>query len=95
MELALHFAQCGGLIAFWDYCSQHGKTESYVLANDKIPFDAFGKTSRVILNDGKQYVGKIAKLSGLGEGYSVAVDGACCGPLQFTNNTIKEIQVLK
>jgi hypothetical protein len=95
MELSLHFAQCGGPIAIWDYYGQHGKTVSYTVASDKVPFDVFGKTSRLILNDGKQYVGKLAKLSGLGEGYSLTIDGACCGPLQFTNNTVKEIQVMK
>jgi hypothetical protein len=94
-ELALHFAECGGTIAVWDYYGQHGKTVSYSLANDKVPADAFGKAARVLLNDGKQYFGKLAKLTGLGEGYSLTVEGAGFGPLQFTNNTIKEIQVMK
>ena len=94
-ELALHFEQSGGLIALWDYYGKHGKTTSYVLASDKVPSDVYGKTVRVILNDGKQYFGKLAKLAGMGEGYSLAIDGACCGPLQMTNNTVKEIQVMK
>ena len=94
-ELSLHFEQSGGIIAFWDYYGKHGKTTSYVLANDKLPADAYGKSVRVILNDGKQYFGKLAKLAGMGEGYSLAIDGACCGPLQLTNNTVKEIQVMK
>jgi len=94
-ELALHFAGCGGPIALWDYYGQHGKTVSYSLANDKVPADAYGKTVRVLLNDGKQFFGKLAKLAGLGDGYSLTVEGAGFGPLQFTNNTIKEIQVMK
>ncbi|HMD68107.1 MAG TPA: hypothetical protein VKF42_04445 [Chitinivibrionales bacterium] len=94
-ELTLHFEQSGGQVAVWDYYGKHGKTTSYTLASDKLPSDVFGKTARLILNDGKQYVGKLAKLAGMGEGYSLTVEGACCGPLQFTNNTVKEIQVMK
>jgi hypothetical protein len=94
-ELALHFEQSGGFIALWDYYGKHGKATSYVLASDKVPSDAYGRTVRVILNDGKQYFGKLAKLAGMGEGYSLTIDGACCGPIQMTNNTVKEIQVMK
>jgi hypothetical protein len=40
-------------------CSLHGNTVSFVLANGK---EAYGKTSGIILNDGKQFVGRLGKV---------------------------------
>ena len=94
-ELMLYFQQYGGQTAVWDYYSQHGKTVSFILGTDRVPEDAYGKTSRLILNDGKQFIGRLAKLTGVGEGFSVSVEGACDGPIQFSNGTVKEIQQIK
>jgi hypothetical protein len=94
-EMTLHFAQCGGPNTVWDYYKEHGKTVSYFPGTDKIPFEIFGKTSRLITNTGNQYIGKLAQPTDKSEGFSLAVEGACCGPLQFTNNTVKEIQEMK
>jgi hypothetical protein len=94
-ELTLYFEKYGGQTAVWDYCSQHGKTVSFVIGTDRVPDEAYGKTSRLILNDGKRFIGRLAKLSGVAEGFSVAVEGACCGPIQFSNGTVKEIQQMR
>jgi hypothetical protein len=91
-ELALYFHEYGGQTAVWDYYSQHGKIASYVLGTDRVPEEAYGKTTRLILNSGKQFIGRLAKLTGVAEGFSISVEGACCGPIQFFNGTVKEIQ---
>lgn len=94
-ELALYLQQYGDQTAIWDYYSQHGKTVSYILGTDRVPEEAYGKTTRLVLNDGKQFIGRLAKLTGVGEGFSVSVEGACDGPIQFSNGTVKEIQQMR
>jgi hypothetical protein len=94
-EMVLHFAQCGGSNTVWNYYKEHGKTVSYFPGTDKIPFEIFGKTSRVITNAGMQHIGKLTQPSDKSEGFSLAVDGASGGPLVFTGNTVKEIQQMK
>jgi len=94
-ELTFYFQQYGCLSAVWDYCSQHGNTVSFVLANGKVTSEAYGKTSRIILNDGKQFVGRLGKLTDLAEGFSLTIDGASDGPVQFYNGVVKEIQQMK
>lgn len=94
-ELTFYFQQYGGQTAVWDYYSQHGKTTSFNLGTDKVPDDAYGKISRLILNNGKQFIGRLAKLTDKPDGFSLAVEGACCGPIQFFNGTVKEIQQMK
>ena len=94
-EMTLHFAQCGGPITVWDYYKEHGKTVSYFPGTDKVPFEIFGKTSRLITNAGNKYIGKLVQLPDKSEGFSLVVDGASGGPLVFTNNTVKEIQQMK
>jgi len=93
-EASLYFAKCGGPNTVWDYSRDHGKTVSYVIGNDKVPNEVFGKTCRLISPEGKEYIGKLAKSSN-GDGFSLAVDGASGGPLLFTGNTVKEIQEMK
>ena len=94
-EMALHFAQCGGPNTVWNYYKAHGKTVSYFPGPDKIPFEIFGKTSRLITNAGTQHIGKLTQPPDKSEGFSLVIDGASGGPLQFTNNTVKEIQQMK
>jgi hypothetical protein len=94
-EVALHFAQCGGPNTVWDYSKEHGKVVSYSLDNDKLPFSAFGKISRVVLRDGKQYIGRIGKLADKPDGLSLVVDGAAGGPISFYNNTVKDVEQMK
>lgn len=94
-ELSLNFDEAGGPNAVWDYAKDHGKVVSYVLANDKLPNDCFGKISRLISNKGKQYIGRLSKMADKSDGLLLVVDGACCGPLPFTNGTVSEIQQMK
>jgi hypothetical protein len=94
-EMALHFAQCGGPNTLWDYYKEHGKVVSYSLDNDKLPFSAFGKISRLKLHDGKEYIGRIGKLSDKPDGLSLVIDGASGGPMSFYNNTVKEVEQMK
>jgi hypothetical protein len=94
-EMALHFAQCGGPNTVWDYYKERGKVVSYSLDNDKLPFSAFGKISRVVLPNGTQFIGRLGKLADKPDGISLAVDGACCGPLPFYNNTVKAVEQMK
>ena len=94
-EMTLHFAQCGGPNTVWNYYKAHGKTVSYLPGTEKISFEIFGKTSRLINNAGNQYIGKLIQLPDKSEGFSLVTDGASGGPLVFTNNTVKEIQQVK
>jgi hypothetical protein len=94
-EMALHFAQCGGPNTVWDYYKAHGKTVSYFPGTDKVPFEIFGKMSRLITNAGTQYIGKLVQLPDKADGFSLMIEGASGGPLVFTNNTVKEIQQMK
>ncbi len=94
-ELSLYFAEAGGPNAVWDYGKEHGRVTSFALANEKLPNESFGKTSRLITNDGKRYIGRLTKMADKADGYLLVVDGACCGPLPFNANTISEIQQMK
>jgi hypothetical protein len=94
-EMTLHFAQCGGPNTVWNYYKGHGKTVSYSPGSDKIPFEIFGKTSRLIINNGWQYIGKLVQLPDKSDGFSLVIDGASGGALVFTSNTVKEIQQMK
>jgi hypothetical protein len=94
-EMDVDFAECGGPKSIWDYYKDHGKTVSFFPQTDKVPFNGFGKISRLILNNGQEFIGRLSKLSDKIYGYSLAVEGACCGPLQFYNNVVKEIQQMK
>jgi len=93
-ETALHFAQCGGPKAIWDWAKEHGKSISYVLATDKIPDDAYNKIARLLLSDGKMYIGHLGK-SDKPDMLSLTIEGASGGPLLFGFNVIKEIQMMK
>jgi hypothetical protein len=66
-----------------------------VIGTDKVPDEAYGKVSRLILNSGKQFVGRLAKLSDKPDGFSLTIDGASGGPIQFYNGVVKEIQQMK
>jgi hypothetical protein len=94
-ELTFYFQQYGAQTALWDYYSQHGKATSLVIGTDKVPDEAYGKVSRLILNSGKQFIGRLAKLSDKPDGFSLTIDGASGGPIQFYNGVVKEIQQMK
>jgi len=94
-EMGLHFEQCGGPNTIWDFYKEHGKVVSYSLDNDKLQYSAFGKISRVILHDGRQYIGRIAKLADKSDGLSLTMDGASGGPLSFSNNTVATVEQMK
>lgn len=94
-ELKLYFEQFGGLTAVWDYYSQHGNAVSFNLGSQKVPSDAYGKVSRLILSDGKQLVGRLGKITDQAEGFTLTIEGASGGPIQFYNGVVKEIQQMK
>lgn len=94
-ELTFCFQQYGAQTAVWDYYSQHGKATSFVIGTDKVPDEAYGKISRLTLTSGKQFIGRLGKLSDKPDGFSLAIDGASGGPIQFYNGVVKEIQQMK
>ncbi len=94
-EVELHFKQCGGPNAVWDYYSQHGKTVSYPPENDKLPPEAYGKVSRIICVDGSRFIGRLAQWANKPEGFSLTMEGASGGPIPFFNGKVKEIQQMK
>jgi hypothetical protein len=93
-ELTLYFERYGQT-AVWDYYSQHGKTVSFVLGTDKVPSEAYGKISRLILNDGSKHIGRLSKLTDKPDGFSLTMEGASGGPVEFYNGVVKEIQQMK
>lgn len=93
-EMTLHFAQCGGPKAVWDYYKEHGTVVSYNPGNgDKVPSGAFGKVSRLIVSNGREFIGRLSKLADKSDGFSLVVDNTA--PIQFYDNTVKEVQQLK
>ncbi|HMD69430.1 MAG TPA: hypothetical protein VKF42_11165 [Chitinivibrionales bacterium] len=94
-EVELHFKQCGGPNAVWDYYSQHGKTVSYPPENDKLPPEAYGKVSRIICVDGSRFIGRLAQWANKPEGFSLTMEGTSGGPIPFFNGKVKEIQQMK
>lgn len=94
-ELALHFAQCGGPNTVWDFYKEHGKVVSYSLENNNVPYSAFGKVSRLILRDGREFIGRIGKLADKPDGISLTIEGAGGGPISFFNNTVAAVEQMK
>jgi hypothetical protein len=94
-EMALHFAQCGGPNTVWDYNKEHGMVVSYSLDNNSLPYSAFGKVSRLVLRDGREFIGRIGKLADKPDGISLTIDGANGGPISFFNNTVATVEQMK
>jgi hypothetical protein len=94
-EIVLHFAQCGGPNTVWDYYKEHGKVVSYSLDNNSLPYSAFGKVSRLVLRDGREFIGRIGKLADVPDGISLTIDGANGGPISFFNRTVAAVEQMK
>lgn len=90
-ELSLMWAQFGGPRTFWDFIAKQKKTVSYTSIND-LSSSVFGKQSRVFLQDGKDFIGKL-KPSSKPESFLLEVGAT--SPLQIDKIVLREIQQIK
>ena len=90
-ELSLMWAQFGGPRAFWDFLVKRNKTVSYTSAND-LSGVVYGTPSRVFLQDGKDFIGKLKPSS---KPESLLLDVGANSPLQIDKTVLREIQQMK
>jgi hypothetical protein len=61
-EVLSYWNRFGGPHAFWEYISSQGKVELFNPDQSVIPQQMYGKTTRVITKDGKEYFGKLNEI---------------------------------
>jgi hypothetical protein len=90
-EVSLMWAQFGGPQAFWDYNVKQKKVVSSASTND-LPNSSYGKQSRVFLQDGTAFIGKLMRAPNQD---ILLMDTGGSSPIQIDKTLLRELQQLK
>jgi hypothetical protein len=65
-----------GAKTYWDYMKQQNRITSIDPQKGKLPASCFGPVSRVISNDGWEYIGELVEIPGNSDWFTIRVDGS-------------------
>ena len=94
-EVTYYWDNLAGAHALWAYLETQGKLASVNVQPGPIQDRYFGKMTRVITKTDKELFGKVERLSDDPDGFSLVIDGACCGALRFERGTVTQMQQMK
>jgi hypothetical protein len=94
-EAASYWEQFKGRHALWSYLSEKGKLNDLASQNASIPDGYYGKMTRVVINNNKEFFGMLQKSPGAPEVILLANEGASGGPLSIERKMIKLMQQIK
>lgn len=94
-EVTYYWEGLNGEQAFWNYLDGLGKLASVNPQSSQIPAAWFGKTAKVVTTGNLVLFGRLTKSNDSREIFTLVVDGACCGPIQFETRAVSQIQEMK
>jgi hypothetical protein len=94
-EVTYYWDDLAGAHALWSYLESQGKLASVDVQSGPIQGRYYGKLTRVTTKTDKELFGKLERLSDNPDGFSLVVDGACCGALRFERGAVTQLQQMK
>lgn len=74
-EPITYFSMLGGPNAIWDYLKSQGKVTIIDPQSGPIPATCYGRMSRVISKDGREYIGKISEMPSNPDWFTMNIEG--------------------
>jgi hypothetical protein len=94
-EATYYFGALDGPHTFWSELESRGKLATIDAKAGPIPAQNFGKMTRVVTTTEKELIGKLERLSDDPNGFSLVIDGACCGAIRFERGAVSQMQQIK
>jgi hypothetical protein len=92
LETAYYWDELNGAHALWDYLASHGRVTVYASKTATLPLDAFGKQSRVLADDNREFIGRLNALPNNTDWFILDVEGSS---LNVFRGAVREIQQIK
>jgi hypothetical protein len=94
-EAAYYFEALGGLHAFWSMLGSQGRLTTVDVKSGPVASQYYGKITRIETAAGRELIGKLERLTDDSNGFSLVVDGACCGAIRFERGAVSMMQQIK
>jgi hypothetical protein len=91
-EVLYYWDDLKGAHALWEYLASQGKLTIYSPKTAPLPQEVFGRQSRILTDDNREFIGKLGALPGNPDWFILDVEGS---PLNVYKMVIRELQQMK
>jgi len=92
LESVYYWDELKGAHALWDYLASHARVTVYTPKTVPLPLDAFGKQSRALTIDNREFIGKLNALPTKPDWFILDIEGSS---VNIYKGVIRELQQMK